>query len=137
MKRNRTAWAQHWRHHDGPRPTLVVIHGFMADPYWVNSRFLALPWFYKQGYDILLYTLPHHGRRRAAAVDRGGDNLHLARNERCAHRIEDRLVGGIVADDGGLEELGELAERRLVDERVEGVEVLLDGGDQRAQRRLV
>lgn len=64
-ERNNTAWAQYWRHGDRRRPTLIVIHGFVADPYWVNSRFLALPWFYKQGYDILLYTLPHHGRRRA------------------------------------------------------------------------
>jgi pimeloyl-ACP methyl ester carboxylesterase len=61
---NRVAWAQHWRHKTGPRPTLCVVHGFMADPYWVNSLFLALPWFYKQGYDILLYTLPFHGKRQ-------------------------------------------------------------------------
>lgn len=72
LRRNRTAWAQHWRHDDGPRPTIVVIHGFLADPYWVNSRFLALPWFYKQGYDILLYTLPHHGRRREATAPFSG-----------------------------------------------------------------
>lgn len=71
-QRNNTAWAQYWRHDGGPRPTIVVIHGFMADPYWVNSRFLALPWFYKQGYDILLYTLPHHGRRAAALAPFSG-----------------------------------------------------------------
>ncbi|MFZ5756000.1 MAG: alpha/beta hydrolase family protein [Pseudomonadota bacterium] len=63
-ERNRTAWAQYWRHGDRPRPTIVVIHGFAADPYWLNRRFFALPWFFRQGYDILLYTLPHHGRRR-------------------------------------------------------------------------
>lgn len=48
--------------HNGPRPTLCVIHGFMADPYWVNSKLLELRWFYEQGYDILLYTLPFHGK---------------------------------------------------------------------------
>lgn len=96
MKRNRTAWAQHWRHHDGPRPTLVVIHGFMADPYWVNSRFLALPWFYKQGYDILLYTLPHHGRRREAMAPFSGHGYfahgvsHI--NETVAHSIHDLRI---------------------------------------------
>ncbi len=63
-RRNRVARAQYWRHNDGPRPTLVVVHGFVADPYWVNTRFLALPWFYKQGYDVLLYTMPFHGRRQ-------------------------------------------------------------------------
>jgi hypothetical protein len=61
---NRTAWAQHWRHKDGPRPTLCVIHGFMASPYWFNSAFFSLPWFYHHGYDVLLYTLPFHGRRQ-------------------------------------------------------------------------
>ncbi|MDF1822210.1 MAG: alpha/beta hydrolase family protein [Alcanivoracaceae bacterium] len=64
-RENATAWAQHWRHHDGPRPTLVVVHGFVADPYWLNARFLALPWFYKQGFDVLLYTMPFHGRRKS------------------------------------------------------------------------
>jgi pimeloyl-ACP methyl ester carboxylesterase len=63
-QRNRTARAQYWCHQDGPRPTLVVVHGFVADPYWLNTRFLALPWFYKQGYDVLLYTMPFHGERQ-------------------------------------------------------------------------
>ena len=64
LRRNNKAVAQYWRHEDGPRPTICVIHGFIMDPYWVNSMFLSLPWFYNQGYDILLYTLPFHGRRQ-------------------------------------------------------------------------
>lgn len=63
-RNNRVAHAQHWRHRDGPRPTLAVIHGFMASPPVVNSAFFSLPWFYAQGYDVLLYTLPFHGRRQ-------------------------------------------------------------------------
>jgi pimeloyl-ACP methyl ester carboxylesterase len=65
--RNRIARAQHWRHTDGegPRPTLCVIHGFTASPYWVNSAFFSLPWFFHNGYDVLLYTLPFHGRRQS------------------------------------------------------------------------
>jgi pimeloyl-ACP methyl ester carboxylesterase len=62
---NAVAWAQHWRHDDGPRPTLVVIHGFGASPYWFNSRFFSLPWLYRRGYDVLLYLLPFHGVRQA------------------------------------------------------------------------
>lgn len=95
-KRNNVAWAQHWRHNDGPRPTIIVIHGFMADPYWVNSRFLALPWFYKQGYDILLYTLPHHGRRSALLAPFSGHGYfahgisHI--NETVAHSIFDLRI---------------------------------------------
>ena len=62
--RNGKAWAQHWRHDDGPRPTLCVIHGFGASPYILNSAFFALPWLYGKGYDVLLYLLPFHGPRR-------------------------------------------------------------------------
>ncbi len=62
-KANRTAVAQYWRHDHAPRPTLAVIHGFMGSPYFFNSAFFELPWFYRNGYDVLLYTLPFHGRR--------------------------------------------------------------------------
>lgn len=62
--KNATAHAQYWCHGDRPRPTLCVIHGFMLDAYSVNSRLFSLEWFYRQGYDILLYTLPFHGYRQ-------------------------------------------------------------------------
>lgn len=60
---NNIARAQHWRHDDGPRPTLCVIHGFMGSSYLFNGLFFSLPWYYRSGYDVLLYTLPFHGRR--------------------------------------------------------------------------
>jgi pimeloyl-ACP methyl ester carboxylesterase len=63
MRRNNVVHAQHWRHDDGPRPTLCVIHGFMGSAYLLNGLFFSLPWFYRSGYDVLLYTLPFHGRR--------------------------------------------------------------------------
>ncbi len=92
-QRNRTAWAQHWTHADGPRATLVVVHGFMASPYWVNRAFFQLPWFYGHGYDILLVTLPFHGRRRDAPWHYSGEGLfaggfsHLT--ESMAHALHD------------------------------------------------
>lgn len=61
--RNNVVHAQHWRHGDGPRPTLCVIHGFMGSPYLFNGLFFSLPWFFRSGYDVLLYTLPFHGPR--------------------------------------------------------------------------
>ncbi|CAN3126630.1 AB hydrolase-1 domain-containing protein [Mycobacterium sp. smrl_JER01] len=61
--RNNVVHAQHWRHDDGPRPTLCLIHGFMGSAYLFNGLFFSLPWFYRSGYDVLLYTLPFHGRR--------------------------------------------------------------------------
>jgi pimeloyl-ACP methyl ester carboxylesterase len=70
MRKQWSAWgsnnivrAQHWRHDDGPRPTLCVIHGFMGSSYLANGRFFSLPWYYRSGYDVLMYTLPFHGRR--------------------------------------------------------------------------
>jgi pimeloyl-ACP methyl ester carboxylesterase len=62
--RNNVVRAQHWVHDDdGPHPTLCVIHGFMGSAYLANGMFFALPWFYRSGYDVLLYTLPFHGKR--------------------------------------------------------------------------
>ena len=63
LNRNNVVHAQHWRHDDGPHPTLCVIHGFLGSPYLFNGLFFSLPWFYRSGYDVLLYTLPFHGRR--------------------------------------------------------------------------
>lgn len=62
-RRNRRSVAQYWCHGDKPRPTLIWIHGVVVDPYWLNSQMFSLSWFYKNGYDILLYTLPFHGYR--------------------------------------------------------------------------
>ncbi|MEO8815854.1 MAG: alpha/beta fold hydrolase [Mycobacterium sp.] len=63
LSRNNVVHAQHWRHDDGPHPTLCVIHGFMGSAYLFNGLFFSLPWFYRSGYDVLLFTLPFHGRR--------------------------------------------------------------------------
>ena len=63
QRNNSVAQAQYWTHRNGPRPTLIFIHGYFASPYWLNSRMFALPWLFRQGYDIALYTLPFHGRR--------------------------------------------------------------------------
>ncbi|WP_142386797.1 alpha/beta hydrolase family protein [Mycobacterium hubeiense] len=62
-ERNNVVHAQHWVHDDGPHPTLCLIHGFMGSAYLFNGLFFSLPWFYRAGYDVLLYTMPFHGRR--------------------------------------------------------------------------
>lgn len=109
-QRNRVAWAQHWRHGDRPRPTLVVIHGFVADPYWLNGRFLALPWFFKQGYDVLLYTLPFHGRRRSRLAPFSGAEFfaggvsHI--NEAFAQAIHDLRIFLRYLRERGVERIG-------------------------------
>jgi pimeloyl-ACP methyl ester carboxylesterase len=63
MTRNNVAHAQHWCHGDEPRPTLIVLHGYAMDAAWLNARMLSLEGFYRDGYDILLFTYPYHGRR--------------------------------------------------------------------------
>lgn len=64
FRRNAHAEAEHWTHADGPRPTIMVLHGFLAHPYWFNARMFYLDWFWKAGYDILLVKMPFHGPRR-------------------------------------------------------------------------
>lgn len=61
---NRVAYARMIRHRDGPRPTIVAIHGFTAEGYLINEWFFAFPWFYRMGCDIALFTLPFHGPRQ-------------------------------------------------------------------------
>ena len=110
QKRNMRAVAQFWRHNNGPRPTLCVIHGFMADPYWLNRAFFALPWFYAQGYDILLYTLPHHGARQARFSPFSGHGMfaggmsHI--NESMAHAVHDFRIFMDYLESTGVEKIG-------------------------------
>ncbi len=92
-RENRVAWAQHWSHDDGPRPTLAVIHGFGASPYWFNSAFFQLPRLYGLGYDVLLYLMPFHGVRQARLAAFSGWGLfahgfaHF--NEAIVHAVHD------------------------------------------------
>lgn len=108
--RNGIAHAQHWRHTDGPRPTLCVIHGFMGSPYVFNSAFFSLPWFFGQGYDVLLYTLPFHGARASRTSPYSGAGLfaggisHL--NEAMAHAVHDFRVFVDHLESQGVEQVG-------------------------------
>ncbi len=64
-RQNRFAHVRYWRHHRGPRPTVIAIHGFGAEGYALNQWFFALPWLYeKLGLDVALFNLPFHGRRQ-------------------------------------------------------------------------
>ena len=62
--RNRRATALYIRRPLGkPRPTLIFVHGYLLDDPRLNSRAFCLPWLFRQGYDILLPSLPFHGPR--------------------------------------------------------------------------
>lgn len=108
--RNGVAHAQHWRHADGPRPTLCVIHGFMASPYWLNGLFLQLPRFYRAGMDVLLYTLPFHGARAARSAPFSGHG-YFAHGftgfaEAMAHAIHDLRIFLNYLESTGVERIG-------------------------------
>lgn len=110
FERNGYAWAQHWRHDDGPRPTLAVIHGFMASPYEFNSAFFALPWLFHQGYDLLLYVLPFHGQRREKNAPFSGWGLFgggISRlNEAMGHAVHDFRLFVDYLESTGVEQVG-------------------------------
>jgi pimeloyl-ACP methyl ester carboxylesterase len=110
LRRNRVAWAQHWSHAAGPRPTLCVIHGFGASPYWFNSIFFSLPWLFHQGYDVLLYTMPLHGRRASLTSPLNGVemlNHGVARvNESIFHAVHDFRVFLAYLRGNGVRKIG-------------------------------
>ena len=98
-RRNLRAQAQHWTHGDRLRRTLIFVHGYSLDAYWINSQMFSLRWFFRQGWDIVLFTLPFHGKRRGrfdpfsgygyfsegvCSDQRGHAAVHL----RAAHRHE-------------------------------------------------
>jgi pimeloyl-ACP methyl ester carboxylesterase len=61
---NRIVHARAWWHRDGPRPTVVALHGFAADSVVVNERLFEVRALYGLGCDVVLVTLPFHGARR-------------------------------------------------------------------------
>ncbi|HVX19564.1 MAG TPA: alpha/beta fold hydrolase [Acidimicrobiales bacterium] len=110
FRRNRIAHAQHWRHDDGPRPTLLVIHGFMGSPYLLNGAFFSLPWFFRAGWDVLLFTLPFHGARqeRTSPFSGAGYFSHGlgVLSEAMAHAMHDLRLFIDHLESTGVEQVG-------------------------------
>lgn len=108
---NRVAHARLLRHRDGPRPTIVAIHGFTADWYLVNEWFFALPWFYRMGCDILLFTLPFHGPRQTRFSPFSGHGFFAGgpsrMNEAVAQSVFDfRILLDWLQHERGVEQVG-------------------------------
>jgi len=109
--RNRVAYARTIRHRDGPRPTIVAIHGFTAEGYLINEWFFALPWFYRMGCDIALFTLPFHGPRQTQYSPFSGHGFFAggtARfNEAVAQSVFDfRILLNWLQREQGVEQVG-------------------------------
>jgi hypothetical protein len=63
---NRTARALLWRHAEGPRPSLILIHGYGMGRAALDARAFDVPRLHQRlGLDVALVTLPLHGVRAA------------------------------------------------------------------------
>lgn len=109
---NRVAHARLLRHRgDEPRPTIVAIHGFTADWYLINEWFFALPWFYRMGCNIALFTLPFHGPRQTRFSPFSGHGYFaggISRlNEAVAQSVYDfRILFDWLQNERGAEKIG-------------------------------
>lgn len=109
---NRIAHARLLRHRgSAPRPTIVAIHGFTADWYLINEWFFALPWFYRMGCDIVLFTLPFHGPRQTRFSPFSGHGYFAGGpsrlNEAVAQSVFDfRILFDWLQRERGAEQIG-------------------------------
>ena len=99
---NRSARALLWRHAAGPRPTLIVIHGYGMGRPALDARAFDVPRLHRQlGLDVALVTLPLHGGRAAGRRSGAGflDAHPLATNAAFEQAIWDlrRLAGWLRA----------------------------------------
>jgi dienelactone hydrolase len=62
---NRTAHVRHFRH-ARPAPTVVCIHGYRTGTFSFEERAFAVPWLFKLGLDVAIFTLPFHALRAPA-----------------------------------------------------------------------
>ncbi|MCC6900372.1 MAG: alpha/beta hydrolase family protein [Polyangiaceae bacterium] len=108
--RNRFAHARHWRHGDEPRPTVIAVHGFSADLYHLNEWFFAIPWLYREGYDVMLVTLPFHGKRQTRLSPFSGHGFFAGGvnriNEAMAQAIFDLRIFMDHLEDQGVPRMG-------------------------------
>ncbi len=95
-KRNGVVGARWWRQRGGPRPTIIAVHGFSAELYHVNEWFFSLPFLYRMGADMVLFTLPFHGSRQGALSPFSGHGFFSGgvgwMNEAIAQGVHDLRV---------------------------------------------
>jgi hypothetical protein len=75
---NAVARAQHWRHDNVARATLITIDGFGASPDRLNTSFFGLRESFGEGWDILMFTPPFHGGRQSGRSPFNGAELFMS-----------------------------------------------------------
>lgn len=92
----RTACAR-WLKHRTPSPAIVTIHGWGAGQFRLEERAFRAEWLYRQGLDVLLFTLPFHARRgnRPFSMPRFPSTNPMRTHEGMAQAISD--LKGLVA----------------------------------------
>jgi len=63
--KNRNGHARWYRHTQGPRPTVVILHGYMVGEYAIEERMWPVQKLFDSGMDVVLSVLPFHGLRRS------------------------------------------------------------------------
>jgi pimeloyl-ACP methyl ester carboxylesterase len=104
---NRIVRARWWRHADRGRPTIICLHGYASGLPAVDALAFGARRLYRAGLDVLLYTLPFHGRRRPRGARKSGEGFFgpdMARtNEAFAQTVFDAraLLRWVVRWGGG------------------------------------
>jgi len=64
-QKNLTAHARWFRHLDGVRPAVMILHGYLAGELNVEEQLWPTRLFFDQGYDVIFTVLPFHGARKS------------------------------------------------------------------------
>jgi hypothetical protein len=79
---NAVVHARWWRHDGTEHPTVVCLHGYASGDPRIDALAFSVRRLYRAGLDVILYTLPFHGRRRPGGAGKSGEaffDLDMAR----------------------------------------------------------
>jgi pimeloyl-ACP methyl ester carboxylesterase len=60
---NHTAHARLYARDEGPRPAMMLVHGWGGGAWWLEERAFAVGYWVARGFDVALMQLPFHGHR--------------------------------------------------------------------------
>ncbi len=83
------SYARYIRHRTNSenRPTIIVVHGYVLDGYDFNARLFEVAKFFRLGFNVLMYTMPYHGPRKAPGARFSGDGFMFFDVARIAENV--------------------------------------------------